>query len=274
VTPGYFAALDVGLARGRGFAESDRLPDRHAIILNETLAKRLFAGGDPIGQQLRLFREAGPWRTVVGVAQDVKNDGLTERPGPEFYLPWKNDPAESPAAGYVVVRTQMNAKGVAEWMRTEVRSFDATLPVRIETLTQRVGKLRARPKFNAMLLASFAAMGLLLAAIGIYGVVRYLVAERTQEIGVRMALGATRGTILSLMLGGMARWTLAGAAVGLAGGWMAARLLESLLFEVRAHETMVYAAALALLITVAFLAAWFPARKATRVDPMVALRCA
>jgi putative ABC transport system permease protein len=272
VTPGYFAALDVRMARGRVFVERDRLPDQHPIILNQTLARRLFAADDPIGRQLRLFREPGPWRTVVGVAEDVKNDGLTERAGPEFYLPWKDDRAEFPSAGYVIVRTQMNATGVAEWMRTEIRDLDSSLPVRIETLSQRVGKLRARPRFNAMLLSSFAGMGVLLAAIGIYGVVRYLVAERTQEIGVRMALGATRGRILGLMLGGIGWWTIGGAAIGLAGGWMAARLLQSLLFGVRAHEPMVYVAAFAMLITVAFLASWIPARKATRVDPMVALR--
>jgi putative ABC transport system permease protein len=273
VTPGYFAALDVRVARGRAFVERDRLPDQNPIILNQTLVRRLFGAGDPIGQQLRLFREPGPWRTVVGVAEDVKNDGLIERAGPEFYLPWKDDRSEFPSAGYVIVRTQMNATGVAEWMRTEVRDLDASIPVRIETLSQRVGKLRARPRFNAMLLSSLAGMGVLLAAIGIYGVVRYLVAERTQEIGVRMALGATRGKILGLMLGGIGRWTIGGAAIGLAGGWMAARLLQSLLFGVRAHEPVVYVAAFAMLITVAFLASWIPARKATRVDPMVALRC-
>jgi putative ABC transport system permease protein len=273
VTPGYFGALDVRITRGRSFVESDSLPDQNSLILNETLAKKLFAGGDPIGQQLRLFREPGPWRTVVGVAEDVKNDGLTERAGPEFYLPWKNDRAQFPNAGYVIVRTQMNARGTAAWMRSAVRELDASIPVTIETLSQRVGKLRARPRFNALLLSSFAGMGVLLAAIGVYGVVRYLVAERTQEIGVRMALGATRRRILTLMLGGIGRWTLGGAAVGLAGGWMAARLLQSLLFEVRAHEPVVYLAAFMILITVAFLASWIPARKATRVDPMVALRC-
>jgi putative ABC transport system permease protein len=273
VTPGYFRALDVRMAKGRGFEDLDLLPAQNSIILNETLAQKLFAGGEPVGQQLRLFRDQGPWRTVVGVAQDVKNDGLTERTGPEFYLPWKNDPAEFPSAGYVVVRTQMNATGAAEWMRSEVRGLDGSLPVRIEALSQRVGKLRARPKFNAMLLSSFAGMGVLLAAIGIYGLVRYLVAERTQEIGVRMALGATRGRILALMLGGIGRWTIGGAAIGLAGAWTVARLLQSLLFEVRAHEPMVYLTALALLVSVVFLASWIPARRATRVDPMAALRC-
>src|SRR5262249_40311608 len=121
VTPGYFAALDVRMRQGRSFVDRDSLPDQNSIILNATLAKRLFAGSDPMGEQLRLFRQPGPWRTVVGVAEDVKNDGLTERAGPEFYLPWKDDPAEFPAAGYVVVRTQMNATGVAEWMRAGVR---------------------------------------------------------------------------------------------------------------------------------------------------------
>jgi putative ABC transport system permease protein len=272
VTSQYFAALGARIIRGRRFEENDLLPNQNVIILNETLAKELFQDGDPVGQQLRLFREQGPWRTVVGIAEDVKNDGLTEQAGPEFYLPWKNDPAEFPNSGYLIVRTDINPRGIAEWMRSKTKELDATLPVNIEAMTHRVSKLTARPRFNAMLLSLFAGMGVLLAAMGIHGVVRYVVAERTQEIGVRMALGATRLRILGLVLGGVGRWAVLGAAAGLVGAWISARLLRSLLFGVRTQDPMVYGMAFALLIGIVFGAAWIPARRAMRVDPMVALR--
>jgi ABC-type antimicrobial peptide transport system permease subunit len=157
-------------------------------------------------------------------------------------------------------------------MRTETGGLDAALPVTIETMSARVGKLADRPRFNAILLSIFAAMGVLLAAIGMYGVVGFLVAQQTREIGVRMALGATPQGILRLVLSSVARWTLSGAALGLLGAWLCSRLLESLLFQVRAHDPLLLGLALLILLAVAFLAAWLPARRAMRVDPMVALR--
>jgi len=240
--------------------------------INETLARELFPNSDPVGQQLRLFRIEGPWRTVVGVAGDVKNDDLAVQAGPEFYLPWKNDPVESLNAAYLIARTQMNPQPVAEWMRAETSGLDSTLPMTIEAMTQRVSKLTARPRFNALVLSLFAGMGVLLAATGIYGVVRFLVEQRTREIGVRMALGATPQSILKIVLTNIGRWTIAGAVVGLVGGWLSARLLQSLLFEVRVHDPALFGLALALLMGVSFVAAWIPARRAMRVDPTVALR--
>jgi putative ABC transport system permease protein len=272
VTPSYFAALDIRIIRGRTFQPSDLLANEDPIILSETLALELFPTANPIGQQLRLFRIPGPWRTVVGIAADVKNDGLATQAGPEFYLPWKNDPVESLNEGYVVVRTRMNPKAVAAWMRAETSELDSTLPVNIEAMSQRVGKLTARQRFDAMLLSLFAGMGVLLAAIGIYGVVRFLVEQRTREIGVRIALGATPQDILKTVLANIGRWTMVGSALGLFGAWASARLLQSLLFQVRAHDPSLFGLALVLLIVVVFVAAWIPARRATRVDPMVALR--
>ncbi len=166
----------------------------------------------------------------------------------------------------------MNPTAMAAWMRSETVGMDSTLPVTVEAMRQRVGKLADRPRFNAVLLSLFAGMGVLLAAIGIYSVVGFLVAQQTREIGVRMALGATPQGILRMVLSSVARWTVAGAAWGLIGAWFCARLLESLLFEVRAHDPAPLALALVVLLAVAFLAAWIPARRATRVDPMVALR--
>ena len=261
VTPDYFSALSIPIIRGRGFRQEDRLPTENTIILNETLARELYADAEPIGQQLRLFRMQGPWRTVVGVAADVKNSGLTVNADPEFYLPWKNDPVESLSTAHIIVRTGTDPKAMAAWMRAEIVALDQTLPFTIETMSQRVGKLAQRPRFTAVLLG-----------IGIYGVVAFLVAQQTREIGIRIALGATPQKILKMVLSNMARWTVAGAMLGLLGAWLCSRLLESLLFEVKPHDPFLLSLALLFLIVAVIVAAWIPARRAMRVDPMVALR--
>jgi putative ABC transport system permease protein len=271
VTSAYFSALGIAILKGRAFREEDRAPNENPVILSESLARELFPNEGPLGKSMRP-RVEGPWRTVVGIAADVKNNGLAAPADPEYYIPWKNDREGYFRTGYVILRTPMNSPTVAAWVRTEVAGLDPTLPVEIDTLSQRVGKLADRPRFNAVLLSLFAAMGVLLAAIGIYGVVGFLVAQQTREIGVRMALGATPQSILKMVLSSVARWTVTGAALGLLGAWFCARLLESLLFEVRTHDPLLLGLALCVLLAVAFLAAWIPARRAMRVDPMVALR--
>jgi putative ABC transport system permease protein len=271
VTPDYFSALAIPILEGRGFRQEDRLPTENPVMVSETLARELFAGESAVGKQLRLFKDPGPWRTVVGVAANVKNDGLATGGDPEFYLPWKNDPLINLHAGYVIVRTRMNPASVASWMRSETGSLDATLPVAIETMSQRVGKLTERPRFNAMLLCLFAGIAVLLAAVGIYGVIGFLVVERTREIGVRLALGATPQSILKTVLSSVARCTIGGALLGLLGAWFCTRLLDSLLFEARAHDPVVFGVAIFVLVAVALFAAWIPARRAMRVDPMIAL---
>jgi putative ABC transport system permease protein len=271
VTPNYFSALRIPILRGRAFREEDRAPGENPIILNDALARRLFPNEEALGKTMR-FGMTGPWRTVVGIAENVKNNGLAEKADPEFYIPWKSDEVENFSTAHVILRTPINPQAMAALIRSETADIDPGLPVDIQTLSQRVGKLARRPKFNALLLSLFAAIGMLLAAIGVYGVVGYLVAQRTQEIGVRMALGATPRNILKMILLHFLRWTLAGALLGLAGSWFATRVLESLLFEVRAHDPWLLVGAGGLLLIVAFLAAWIPARRAMRVDPMVALR--
>jgi predicted permease len=272
VTPDYFPALAIPIVEGRGFRQEDRAPAENPVILNESLARKLFPDEDAIGKQLRLFRNQGPWRTVVGVAADVKNNGLTAGADPEFFLPWKNDPVQTLHAANVIVRTSMKPEAVSAWVRSEAVGLDPALPVRIETMTQRIGKLAQRPRFNAVLLTLFAGVAALLAAIGIYGVVGSLVVQQTREIGVRMALGASPQGILRMVLGNVARWALGGAAIGLVGAWFAVRVLQSLLFQVRAHDPLPLGVAVAVLLAAALFAAWMPARRAMRVDPMVALR--
>jgi putative ABC transport system permease protein len=274
VTPNYFPALGIQIVRGRGFTDADRALTENPIILSEALAEKMFPQENPIGKSLRFsaFDRQGPWRTIVGVAADVKNNGLIAPADPEFYIPWKNDPETYVRRAYVTFRTPLSPAAVVPWTRTEIAGLDPTVPVEFATMEARVGKLTQRPRFDAILLSLFAGIGVVLAALGIYGVVSFFVSQRTQEIGVRMALGATPRSILRMVLLNVARWTVGGALLGLLGAWFCARLLQSLLFEVRAHDPVLLALALLILLTVAFFAAWVPARKAARVDPMTALR--
>jgi putative ABC transport system permease protein len=272
VTPGYFPALGIPILRGRGFREEDRSPAERPVILSEALARKLFSNGeDPMGKSFR-FASQNDWRTIVGIAGDVKNNGLATPADPEFYIPWKNETDGYFRSAHVIIQSAINPQAIAQWIRSETSAIDPTVPVTIEGMKTRVVKLAQRPRFTAVLLSLFAGMGVLLAGIGIYGVVGFLVAQETREIGIRIALGATPRNVLKMVLSNMVRWTVAGAALGLLGAWLGSRLLESLLFEVRAHDPFLLGAALFVLLAVAFFAAWIPARRAMRVDPMVALR--
>jgi predicted permease len=271
VTPGYFAALGIPVSRGRGFGEGDRRPTENAVVISDALARRLFPGKEPLGQHLR-FGFEGPWYSVIGVARDVKNAGLTLASDPEYYVARKHSADDAWHYSTAILRTGLPPETVAGWLRREIAALDPTLPVTIETMSERVGHLRQRPAFNATLLGIFAAVGLLLAAIGVYGLLAFLVAERTAEFGVRMALGGTSRNILPLVLGKGMTLVGAGALVGLLASLAATRLLRSLLFEVAATDTATFAAVVLALGAAALLAAYVPARRAMRVDPAVALR--
>jgi putative ABC transport system permease protein len=271
VTPGYFAALGIRVEKGRAFEAADVSGTNKSVILSAALARRLLGDADPLGKSF-LFSQQRDWRTVVGVVGDVKNDGLISAGAPEFYLPWKENSEGYFRSAHVILRTSLSEATIGKWMRAETASVDPTVPVTVEPMTLRVEKLSQRPRFNAMVLTMFASMGVLLAGIGIYGVVGFLVAQQTREIGVRMALGASPRTILSMVLWNVGRWTIIGAAVGVLGAWFCARLMTSLLFQVGAHDPLPLAAGVLLLLGVAFLAAYLPARRAMRVDPLVALR--
>jgi len=271
VTPDYFSALGIHIVSGRGFQAGDLSTGNNPVVLSEALAKRLMPDADPVGKAF-FFGNRKIWRTVIGVAADVKNGGISPAADPEFYLPWKPEPEGYFRTGNLILRTPQNPQALARWVRSEIATVDPTVPVTIEAMSQRVSKLADRPRFNAILLSLFAAVGVLLAAIGMYGVVGFIVAQQTREIGVRMALGAMPSSILKMVLSSVARWTLSGAALGLLGAWLSSRLLESLLFQVRPHDPFLLSLALFALLIVAFFAAWIPARRAMRVDPMVALR--
>jgi len=271
VTPRYFAALGVPVLRGRGFLEEDRDPHRHVVILSDTLARRMFPGEDPLGKQIRPGR-IGPWLTVVGVVGNVKNNGLVERDDPEYYEVRMHSADEVSRSATAIIRTSLDPRIASEWVRAAVADLEPTVPVDIATMQQRVRRFLERPRFNAVLLGIFAGIGLLLAAIGLYGVMSFLVAERTQEIGVRMALGATPAAISRMVLADAARWTAMGAVIGVAGALFAVRLLQAMLYRVSAKDPMTMVAVVALLSAVALPAAWIPCRRAAHVDPAQAMR--
>jgi putative ABC transport system permease protein len=280
VTPGYFRMLDIPIIKGRGFVAADRDPQVNDIILSKTLARRLFSGEDAVGQHVQLTAP-GPWYRVVGVAADVKNAGLTRPPDPEYYVVRKNAPdlglpgAMTPGDlrhAFFLVQTPLAARGIETLVRAAIASVDPTLPATISTLDARVDGLRVEPRFDAVLIGLFAMLGLLLAAIGLYGLVSYSVARRTHEIGIRMALGARREHVLKLIVSQGFRLALIGSAMGLAGALGFTRFLSSLLYGVKATDPLTFVVVSLLLIVVALLACYLPARRATKVDPAVALR--
>ncbi|HYW42352.1 MAG TPA: ABC transporter permease [Bryobacteraceae bacterium] len=271
ITPGYFEALGIPIVRGRGFNQQDRGAGAAAIVLSQTLARRLFPGEDPVGR--RIFQSAnGQWRTVVGVAGDVRNNGLTEPPIAEYYAVRKHAPEEASSddsgwrAASIVVRSRLAPRDISGAIRAAIAELAPTLPVNIQTMAERVSSLTAQPRFNALLLGGFAAVGLLLAAIGIYGVIAFLVGQRAPEIGIRMALGASPSDVARLFLLHAARWTAAGLGLGLAGSLVVTRLLGS------PRDRASLAAAAAVLSAVALAAAWLPSRRAARIDPVQTLR--
>jgi predicted permease len=277
VTPGYFSTLNIPIIRGRKFTEQDRTSGESTIILSNSLSRKLFPDGDALGQQLRIDNHS--W-TVIGVADDVRNNGPSIDTSPEYYMlrkptldaTFRN---QMPPSGWrqarIAIQTPVNSKLMAGWLTTEIAAVDPSLPVAISTMEQRINRLADRPRFNAMLLALYAGVGLLLASIGLYGVMSFVVGQRTQEIGVRMALGATPRAIIRLVMSRAAAWTLGGALVGLIGSLYAVRALRSLLFQVPERDPWSFAVVLPVLFVVALAAAWVPARRASRVDPMTAL---
>ena len=279
VTPGYFSMLDIPVLKGRGFVENDRDINTYSTVLSKTLAGRLFAGEYPIGRRLQLVPPSGPWYNVVGVAGDVKNGGLIREADPEYYVVRKNAPdlglAEWPGEvrhAFLLVRSPLAVEGVEKMMRGAVASLDPALPVEISPLDARVGRLLVEPKFDAALISLFATLGLLLVAIGLYGLVSYSVASQTQEIGIRMALGAEKSDVLRMVIGQGLKLTIIGVTIGIVGALALTRFLTSMLYGVKPTDPLTFIAVSSILIAVALLACYIPARRAAKVDPMVALR--
>jgi putative ABC transport system permease protein len=222
VTPGYFRALGIRIIAGRGFDEADRSSGRDRLILSETLARRMFGKTNPIRQQIALNEMA--WSPVIGVAADVKNSGLTATAEPEYYRVCSWNSQQLGHAAVAIFRTPLPMESLAPSIRREIAAVDPSLPVNIESMHRRIGQLSERPRFVTVLIGLFAACGLLLAAIGLYGVMSFLVGQRTREIGVRIAVGATGRDIILLIMKFAARWTVLGAVLGFIGSLFLTRL--------------------------------------------------
>lgn len=272
VSPDYFRVMQIPLLRGRFFTEEDSPANPNVAIISETLAKRYFPDQDPIGRQMRFgFPPNGNVsREIVGVVGDVRDMALSQRPGPMMYVPF----AQAPLWGAeVVVRSSLSESSVAAGIRQAVRSIDKNLPVTdIQRFSDAQDASVSQERFRALLLGSFSAIALLLAAVGIFGVISYSVSRRTHELGIRMALGAQPGAILRMILGETVALALAGIAIGLPCALAAGRLLTHLLFRVTSYDPATFVFVPLVLISVGALAGFLPARRAMRVDPMIALR--
>jgi predicted permease len=269
---GYFETMRIPVRRGRAFTADDRRGSQPVVVVNETLAKRLFPGEEAVGR--RVIWDAGEpdslgWREIVGVVGDVRHFGVTEPVEPELYVPFRQDPM---ALVGLVVRTTSGAP-LGEAMRQAVWSVDRDQPVVfVMSLEDLAADSVTMRRVSALLLGGLSAVALLLAALGIYGVMAHSVAQRTHEIGVRMAVGAHARDVLSLVLREGGRLAGLGAALGLAAALALTRLLESLLFGVSPTDPASFAAVIAFLFACALLGCWLPARRAARIDPVIALR--
>jgi predicted permease len=276
VTPGYFQTFRIPILRGRAFAESDR-GGQPVAILSESAARLLFPGQDPIGHTVErsyINTDKTPvsrWAEVVGVAGEVRNVGPTLEPEPEIYVPSENWGYFATYAVYAI-RTQASAADAVAFMKQAVAGLDPLIPVTVEPLDAEVARQTERPRFVAWLLSAFAGLALLLAAAGLYGVASYLVTQRTRDIGVRIALGATPSDISRQVVSEAGRWIAAGAVLGCALAWAATRALEAQLFGVGSRDPVSWIAALGVLAAALLLAVLLPANRAARVDPMEALR--
>jgi predicted permease len=280
VSADYHRTFAVALLQGRYLTPHDRADAAPVVLVDEELARRHFPGhpiGAVVGRRLRLDGEGEPWREIVGVVRRVNHSGLDQRPRPQIYGPYEQMNrrwlAEVGRAMDVAVKTSGEPQALVGAIRREVQALDRELPLsHVRTMEEALSRSLAPRRFSLMLLAAFASVALLLSAVGVYGVVSYAAAERTREIGIRKALGAHDGDIVSLVIGQGMRPALGGVAAGLLAAAALTRLLSSLLFGVSAHDPLTLAVVAALLAGVSLAACWIPARRATKVDPTVALR--
>ncbi len=272
VSPNYFATMQLKLQRGRLFTSADTATSSPVVIINETLARRMWAGENPIGKRIKLgFPEyQSPWREVIGVVGDVKLNGLEQATSMQSYMPLVQE--STPFLG-VVVRTSNNPPAVAAAVEQAIHEVDANLAVyAVQTMDQLLGKSLAGRRLTLVLLSGFAVLALVLASLGIYGVIAYSVRQRTQEIGIRLALGAQKKDVLRLFIGQGVKLIALSLAIGLTGAWMLTRWMATLLFNVEPTDPLTFAAMTSLLMVVALFACFVPARRATQVDPLVALK--
>jgi predicted permease len=282
VLPGYFKAMGLPLVRGRDLTQSDSEQAAHVVIVNQKLAERQFPGQDPIGQRITLDNPSSAnarWMTIVGVAKDAVQYSWSDDRSPELYIPYLQttsylEGVESHNTYLtLVIRTAGDPAALAASARATIWSIDSAVAIAdVITMEAAIGTALARPRFQFTLLGMFAMVALLLAAAGIYSVMSYAISRRTQEIGLRLTLGAQRGDVLRLVLGQAMIRVAIGSAIGLAGALALTRLMSNLLYGVQPTDPLTFGAVSLVLIGAALLASYIPARRASRIDPMVALR--
>jgi putative ABC transport system permease protein len=275
VSPKYFDAMGIPLLKGRGFTEQDAKGAARVVIIDESIARRFFPEDDAIGKHLTIDLPPGSGEPtpgeIIGIVGNVKHFGLERDSGPQIYEPYLQ---HSYPGMTLVVRTSPDPLSIAPAIRSELRSLDRNLLIgSITTMEEMVARRTASRRFNTLLMAIFAAVALTLAAVGLYGVLSHSVSQRQQEIGIRMAMGAQVGDVLKLVVGQGMRLSLIGVAVGLAGAFGLTRLMARLLFGVKPTDPLTFALVTAMLIAVALVACYIPARRAAKVDPIAVLRC-
>jgi predicted permease len=270
VTPGYMAAMGLYLVRGRFIDETDSAANPGAIVINQTLARGYFSGADPLGHVIRLNRNDMAPRTVVGIVKDIKTSGMDEEPRNQSYISMAQSPNRAIS---VVMRTTAEPLSLVTSLRESVKAIDQDQPISdILPMAQRISDQEAPYLIFAQFTGGFGVMALFLAAIGLYGVMAYLVENRSREIGIRMACGARPQTILWLVLSGNMRLVATGLSIGLVLAGIVAQLLQSMLYRVKAYDPATYISAMALMCVVVVLASIVPLRRAAKIDPMIVLR--
>jgi putative ABC transport system permease protein len=277
VSEDYFKTMGIRLTEGRLFEPSDGNENaQRVVVINKALAKRYWQGS-PVGRRLSPMVSNDPnWFSVVGVVEDTKNLGVDRPAGTELYFlqPQVLGLFRGVTRQNFVVRSEGDPASVAGAVRAAVREIDPALPIfGMQTMSDTVADSLVRPRFLSLLLGAFSVIALALAAVGIYGVMAYSVSQRTQEIGVRVALGARSSDVMKMVLGQGTKLAAVGVGIGLAGAFALTRVMSTLLFEVSVTDPATFAAVVALLAIVALLACYIPARRATKVDPLIALRC-
>jgi predicted permease len=271
VAPQTFSTIGVPLLKGRDFDDRDQYDAPLTAIINEALAKKAFPGSDPIGHKINGSQDSLSAMTIVGVVGDMHNSGPAAPPAPEIFVPYEQHPRAS-ANSTVIVRTSADPQLLSEVLRKKVRDRSSEVPVKFSTMEATLAEDVAAPRFRTLLFVIFAGLAICLAMAGVYGVMAYVVGQRLNEIGLRMALGASPGDVLGMVLKQGLALAGAGVALGLAGAFAATQLLTSFLFEVKPGDPVTYVGVAILLAVVAMAATYLPARRATRVDPLAALR--
>jgi putative ABC transport system permease protein len=272
ISPGYFATLGIPLKSGRDFSEQDNATAPGVAIINELMAKRYWPNESPIGRRIRYSKD---WLTIVGVCGDTKNAALDESVSGIIYAHYPQVPGDVMqfvARDLNFVARSPRGVAIAGEMRAALRAIDPTMVVKVNSMESLIDDSVAQPRFRTWLIAIFSLFALTLACLGIYGVIAYLVTQRYKEIGIRMALGATRANILQLILGRTFRLTALGILAGLVAAFFLSRFLSSILFGVTTHDAVTFIGVPFCLIVIALLAGYLPARRATRVDPVRSLR--